>query len=88
MYFSIRNVAETFDRSIDVFVNELLDIYIQSGPVFSCGCRHQSGPVFSCARRRETPAGSIDRFYEYDARAGQCSAALAGQGKREIEKSI
>ena len=43
MYFPIRNVSETFD----VFVTEFFDIYIQSGPVFSCGCRHQSGPVHS-----------------------------------------
>ena len=90
MYFPIRNVTNTFDRCvpevIDVyikgFVPEFIDVYTESGPVLSCGCRHKSGPVFSCARRRKSPAGSIDMHYEYDTRAGQCSAALAGRGKK------
>ena len=56
MYFPIRNVLETFDD----FVTKFFDI------MFSCGCRRQSGPVFSCAHRRESPAGSIDKFYEYE----------------------
>ena len=62
MYVPIRNVPESFD----VFATEFFDFSSQSSPVFSCGCRHQSGPVFSCARLRETPAGSVVKFYEYD----------------------
>ena len=27
---------------------------LQSGPVWSCGCRRQSGPVWSCGRRRQS----------------------------------
>lgn len=37
--------------------------------------------MFSCAFRRKSPAESIDMRYEYDSRAGQCSAALANRGK-------
>ena len=61
MFFPIHNVPETFDT----FAPKFIDVYAESGP------------VFSCARRREIPAGSIDKSYEHDTRTGQCSAALA-----------
>ena len=78
---SHRLSPEFIDVYTEGFVPEFIDVYTESGRVFSCGCRHKSGPVFSCARRRKSPAGSIDMRYEYDTRAGQCSAALAGRGK-------
>ena len=81
MYSPMCNVPETFNKFVPECIDEFIDVYAESGPVFSCGCRHKSGPVFSCARRRKSPAGSIDMCYEYDTRAGQCSAALAGRGK-------
>ena len=61
MYIPIRNVPETFVLNT-IFVTELVDLIIQSGPVWSCGRRRQSGPVWSCDRQRKTPAGSIDKF--------------------------
>ena len=65
MYFPIRNVLETFVPNT-IFVTQFVDLIIQSGPVLSCGCRRQSGPVWSCVRQRKTPAGTIDKFYEYE----------------------
>ena len=67
----------------DIFYIESL----QSGPVWSCGCRRQRGSVFSCSRRRqsgsvlscsrrqETPARSIFEFDECE------TIAREGQGK-------
>ena len=63
MYLPIRNVPETFVLNT-IFVTEIVDLIIQSGPVWSCGRRRQSRPVWSCGRRQKTPAGSIDKFYE------------------------
>ena len=62
-----------------------IDKFLQSAPVWSCGCRRQSrsvfscsgrrqsGSVFSCSHRQETPARSIFDFDECEtsAREGQ-----------------
>ena len=36
---------------------DICDEFLQSAPVWSCGCRRQIGPVWSCACRRQS--GSV-----------------------------